>query len=113
MPPTSAFFNSPPILGFPGQTTYSFTKRAITMDEMKIIEISERSMSTLSIISSIFIVTTFMGFANLRAKLVNRLIFYATWGNLLTNVGTLISVSGIKAGLDSGLCQTQGFLIQW
>ncbi|KAL8895886.1 MAG: hypothetical protein Q9207_007967 [Kuettlingeria erythrocarpa] len=45
-------------------------------------------------------------------KPVNRLIFYASWGNMLGNAATLISQSGIKAGQRSALCQFQAFLIQ-
>ncbi|KAL8649165.1 MAG: hypothetical protein Q9226_005688 [Calogaya cf. arnoldii] len=45
-------------------------------------------------------------------KPINRLIFFASWGNALCNVATLMSQSGIRAGPDSHLCQFQGFLIQ-
>ena len=45
-------------------------------------------------------------------KPVNRLIFYASWGNLLGNIATLISQDGVRAGQNSALCQVQAFLIQ-
>lgn len=45
-------------------------------------------------------------------KPINRLIFYASWGNALCNIATLMSQSGVRAGRDSHLCQFQSFLIQ-
>ena len=84
-----------------------------TMDEMQVVEIVERTMSPLSILGSIFVLVSFLTCPSLNQKSVNRLIFYASWGNMITNVATLISVSGLRAGVHSGLCQAQGFLIQW
>ena len=75
------------------------------------IEAVERVMSVVSLCGALFIISTFMAFRSLR-KPINRLIFYATFGNLLTNVATLISTSGIQAGSKSGLCIFQGFFIQ-
>ncbi|KAK1141971.1 hypothetical protein N8T08_008294 [Aspergillus melleus] len=46
-------------------------------------------------------------------KPINRLVFYASWGNIMTNLATVVSQSGIHAGLNSPLCQLQAFLIQW
>lgn len=45
-------------------------------------------------------------------KPINRLIFYASWGNALCNIATLMSQTGIRAGRDSHLCQFQSFMIQ-
>ena len=46
---------------------------------------------------------------------INRLVFYATWGNILANVATLISTSGIPTDGQAlnALCEFQGVLIQW
>ena len=84
-----------------------------TMEDMRIVEIVERTMSTISILGSIFVLISFLTCPSLNQKSVNRLIFYASWGNMMSNVATLISVSGLRAGVKSGLCQAQGFLIQW
>lgn len=83
------------------------------MDELHVVEIVERTMSPISILGSIFVLVSFLTCPSLNQKSVNRLIFYASWGNMITNVATLISVSGLRAGTKSGLCQAQGFLIQW
>ncbi|MCJ1254764.1 hypothetical protein MMC24_002580 [Lignoscripta atroalba] len=79
---------------------------------MYAIETTERVASIFSLIGTTFIFFTFIISPALR-KPINRLIFYASWGNTMYNVATLISQEGIKAGKNSPLCQIQGFLIQW
>ncbi|KFY94550.1 hypothetical protein V500_03165 [Pseudogymnoascus sp. VKM F-4518 (FW-2643)] len=44
---------------------------------------------------------------------IQRLIFYATLGNVLINAATLIASSGISRGVGSPLCQFQAFALQW
>ena len=75
------------------------------------LEVTERVASCLSLAGVTFIILTFAFFPAFR-KPVNRLIFYASWGNLMGNAATLISQSGTKAGVNSALCQFQAFLIQ-
>ena len=75
------------------------------------LEIIERVASCISIIGTSFVFTTFIYSPAFR-KPINRLIFYASWGNMLCNIATLIAQTGIRAGRDSHLCQFQGFLIQ-
>ena len=79
--------------------------------ELLAIEIVERVVSILSLFGAILIISTFTTFPSLR-KPINRLVFYATFGNLLTNIATLISFSGIRRGDGSALCIYQGFFIQ-
>jgi hypothetical protein len=93
--------------------TATASPHAFTMEEMQVVEIVERTMSPISILGSLFVIISFLTCPSLNQKSVNRLIFYASWGNLITNVATLISISGLRAGVRSGLCQAQGFLIQW
>lgn len=81
-------------------------------NQMRVIEVSERTMSVLSLIGSLFIISTFIAFPFFR-KPINRLVFYASIGNILCNTATLISTSGLGAGESSSLCQFQGVLIQW
>jgi hypothetical protein len=82
--------------------------------QMMAIQVSERTMSVLSIVGSLFIITTFLRWHYFR-KPINRLVFYASFGNLMANVATLISTSALPSGNDSfsGLCEFQGILIQW
>ncbi|KAL8933109.1 MAG: hypothetical protein Q9211_005959 [Gyalolechia sp. 1 TL-2023] len=85
--------------------------RQLTPYQLRTLETTERVASCFSVVGTIFIMLTFVWSPKFR-KPVNRLIFYASWGNALCNVATLMSQSGIRAGRDSHLCQFQGFLIQ-
>lgn len=84
----------------------------ISPSQGQTLEIVEKVTSAFSLLGTAFIVTTFLLDSNFR-KPINRLVFFATWGNLLANVGTLISRSAIHMGATSPLCQFQSFLIQW
>ncbi|KLJ10350.1 hypothetical protein EMPG_14259 [Blastomyces silverae] len=80
--------------------------------QLHAIEASVRAMSAVSVTSSFFVITSFL-WSKLFQTPVNRLMFYATWGNVLANVGTMIGGDGISRGSGSSLCRCQAFLIQW
>lgn len=82
------------------------------LSEGQLIAISdiERACSVLSLLGSIFVIVTFTMSRSFH-KPVNRLVFYATFGNMMTNVGTLMSRSYLESPQSVG-CQFQGFLIQ-
>jgi hypothetical protein len=80
--------------------------------QIRAIEIAERVGSVLSLVGAAFIITTFLTHKSFH-KPINRLVFYAAFGNIMSNVGTLVSTSGIDFGVNSSLCQFQAFLIQW
>ncbi|EAW14693.1 putative cAMP receptor-like protein [Aspergillus clavatus NRRL 1] len=80
--------------------------------ELFAISTTERICSVISLAGASIIVVSFLSSSSFR-KPINRLVFYASWGNIMANVGTLISQSGISSGTGSRLCQFQGFLIQW
>ncbi|KAJ5698303.1 hypothetical protein N7462_000308 [Penicillium macrosclerotiorum] len=80
--------------------------------QLAAISVTERVCSTISLIGTFVIVATFIGSRSFR-KPINRLVFYASWGNIMANIATLVSQSGIHAGVGSSLCQFQAFLIQW
>jgi hypothetical protein len=71
----------------------------------------ERACSTLSLMGCVFVLVTFSVSDAFRQRAINRMVFYATFGNMLTNVGTLMTTSYIN-NVDSFGCQFQGFLIQ-
>lgn len=97
-----------------GTVTSNITKlTGLTMNQLLVVEVVERLMSAISIVASLFVLISYICFSSLNQKSVNRIIFLATWGNLMSNTGTLISVSGLKAGTHSSLCQVQAFLVQW
>jgi|ERR1700722_1388453 hypothetical protein len=85
---------------------------SFTDHQIRAIEIAERVGSVLSLVGAGFIITTFLSHKSFH-KPINRLVFYAAWGNIMSNVGTLLSTSGINLGVNSSLCQFQAFLIQW
>lgn len=80
--------------------------------ESRFIEVSERVCSVLSLIGTSIIIGTFIS-SNLFRKPINRLVFYASWGNILSNVATMISVAGYANGIKTPLCLVQAFFIQW
>lgn len=74
------------------------------------VSIIERVCSVFSLLACLFIILTFClskGFH----KPINRLVFYASFGNMLSNVATLISRSYVEQP-TSPSCQAQAFLIQ-
>ena len=87
------------------------TAMSLSSRQFTAIEITERVASSFSVLGSLFIIATYLASSNFH-KPINRLIFYASWGNMIANVATLVARSGIRAGPDSALCQSQGFLIQ-
>ncbi|GJN81189.1 hypothetical protein PLIIFM63780_004721 [Purpureocillium lilacinum] len=79
-------------------------------DQLNAISIIERSCSVLSLLGCIFTIATFC-MSSAFHKPINRLVFYASFGNMMTNVGTLMSRAYLTK-VDSFGCQFQGFLIQ-
>lgn len=73
-------------------------------------ELIERFASSLSLIGIFFIVVTYAISTSFH-KPINRLVFYASVGNIFTNVATLMSRQHLPFP-DSPLCQFQAFLIQ-
>ena len=83
----------------------------LTIGQTNALMITERVVSVFSIFGLVFIMVTFYFLSSLN-KTINRLVFYASFGNLGMNIACLISEDGIKAGELSPLCQFQAFLIQ-
>jgi len=75
-----------------------------------VISIVERSCSVFSLLGCVFIISTFCLDRAFR-KPINRLVFYASFGNLMTNVATLMARAFIGDENSAG-CQFQAFLIQ-
>lgn len=70
----------------------------------------ERVCSVLSLLGCVFIIISF-SVSKAFHKPINRLVFYASFGNMLTNVGTLMARQFIRTPASFG-CQFQAFLIQ-
>ncbi|KAI6093098.1 family A G protein-coupled receptor-like protein [Hypoxylon rubiginosum] len=82
----------------------------LTSGQLEAISIIERIGSVCSLLGCVFVILTFI-FSKAFRKPINRLVFYASFGNMMTNVGTLMSREYVTQ-LDSFACQFQGFLIQ-
>jgi hypothetical protein len=74
------------------------------------ISVIERVCSVFSLLGCVFIIATFC-LSRAFHKPINRLVFYASFGNLMTNVATLMARTYVGDTNSAG-CQFQGFLIQ-
>ncbi|KAF4628326.1 hypothetical protein G7Y89_g9824 [Cudoniella acicularis] len=86
----------------------------LTGNQRMALVITERVNSGLSLLGILFIITTFI-FSPFFNKPINRLIFFASWGNIGSNIAGLISEAGpasITGPNPSTLCQIQAFLLQ-
>lgn len=83
----------------------------LTPKQHLVMVLTERLISGVSIIGILFIILTYM-FSSSFSKPINRLVFYASWGNLGLCIVAMISLNGPDAGDDSPLCQFQGFMAQ-
>ncbi|KAK4215585.1 hypothetical protein QBC37DRAFT_371850 [Rhypophila decipiens] len=83
----------------------------ITDQEAEVIIYIERICSVFSLLGCIFVLATFSFSPAFRNRAINRLVFLATFGNMLTNVATLMTRT-FTLDVDSFGCQFQGFLIQ-
>lgn len=83
----------------------------LTSGQKNALMITERVVSIFSILGIFFVLVTFYFLCSFN-KPINRLVFYASFGNLGMNIACLISEDGINAGPLSPLCQFQAFLIQ-
>lgn len=84
--------------------------RDLTAGELEAISVIERVGSIFSLLGCLFVIITF-SFSKAFHKPINRLVFYASFGNMMTNVGTLMSRRYVTE-IDTFGCQFQGFLIQ-
>jgi hypothetical protein len=82
----------------------------LSPEQQTAISAIERAGSVLSILGCIIIIVTF-SISKAFHKPINRLVFYASFGNMMTNVATLIA-RDLVAFPDSVGCQFQGFLVQ-
>lgn len=84
----------------------------LTDGQLNAISIMERTCSAISLLGCIFTIVTFVCLRAFREKPVNRLVFYASLGNMGSNIGTLMSRSFLD-DIDSFGCQFQAMLVQW
>jgi hypothetical protein len=88
----------------------SSTTNELTQAQLSALSVIERVCSVFSLLGCIFIIISFCC-SKAFHKPINRLVFYASFGNMMTNVGTLMAREYISMP-DSVGCQFQAFLIQ-
>lgn len=84
---------------------------SLTASQMETLMIVERVSTVPSLVGIAFIVYTYW-LCKEFDKPINRLVYFASFGNLGMNIATLISMNGPLSGQNSALCQLQAFLIQ-
>lgn len=90
---------------------HDLSASSLTTTQMQALIVTERVNSAVSIAAIFFVVFTYLlapGFN----KPINRLIFFASFGNLGSAVAALISENGPLSGTKSVLCKLQAFLVQ-
>ncbi|RPA90563.1 family A G protein-coupled receptor-like protein [Choiromyces venosus 120613-1] len=85
---------------------------AWTTLQLEILQTTSRVSSVFSLLGASFIIITFCTSTSFH-KPINRLAFFAAFGNILTNVATITSRKGIEHGNQSALCRIQATFIQW
>lgn len=88
------------------------SKMTWTTRELEILQTTSRVSSVFSLLGASFIIITFCSSESFHRP-INRLAFFAAFGNILTNVATITSREGIQHGSESGLCKAQASFIQW
>ncbi|EGO55229.1 hypothetical protein NEUTE1DRAFT_131048 [Neurospora tetrasperma FGSC 2508] len=83
----------------------------ITPEDTESIVVIERVCSALSLLGGLFVITSFSVSDAFRQRAINRMVFFATFGNILTNVATLMTTA-FTDDINSFGCQFQGFLVQ-
>jgi len=85
-------------------------QKDLSRKQLDVLAIIERTCSVFSLLGCILIIATFCT-SKVFHKPINRLVFYASFGNAMTNVATLMARSYVGAPNSAG-CQVQAFLIQ-
>jgi hypothetical protein len=84
----------------------------ITPHQLINFSVLERVGSVLSLAGCSFIAITFL-FSKAFHKPINRLVFYASMGNVFTNIATIMARAAVETKHYNGpFCQFQAFLIQ-
>lgn len=82
----------------------------LTERQLNGFSVIERVCSVLSLLGCLLVIITFSTSKSFH-KPINRLVFYASFGNMMTNVATLMARTYLGDTNSAG-CQFQAFLIQ-
>ncbi len=82
----------------------------LTAAQLDLFSTLERVASVFSLIGILWVIVSFLGFKSFH-KPINRMVFYASLGNIFTAVATIISRTALIHP-TSAFCQFQGLLVQ-
>ena len=82
---------------------------ALSEDQISVLNIIQQVGASLSIVGCVFIIGTFC-FCDAFHKPINRLVFYASFGNLMASVAFMMAGLYIDSPTSAG-CQAQAFLL--
>lgn len=82
----------------------------LTAGQLSAIGTIEKICSVFSFLGCLFVITTFC-MSRAFHKPINRIVLYATFGNMMSNIGTLMSRSFLT-DIHSAGCQCQAFILQ-
>lgn len=83
----------------------------LSQSKIDILVALERVGSSLSLIGITAIVVTYWAFKRMRT-VPNLFLLFASIANAGAGVACLIGFDGLRAGINSALCQTQAFLLE-
>ena len=103
-----------PVMCAPGFNDLYFliSKMPFRQGDLDIFERTSRISSGFSLAGASFIILTFCTSKKFHRP-INRLAFYASFGNIVTNLATIYSREGIRQGKESRMCQAQAAILQW
>ncbi|KAH7198995.1 uncharacterized protein B0J16DRAFT_353317 [Fusarium flagelliforme] len=81
----------------------------LSLGDVRVITVIQQVCSVLSIVGCLFIITTFL-LCDAFHKPINRLVFYASFGNIMASICFIMADSFVKHPNGPG-CQTQAFLL--
>jgi len=84
----------------------------LTGDQIWICAIAERISSSISVTATLLMFICYFSLKRFRSLLSNRLLIFASVANLACNAATLMGGSGLL-DVNSSVCQTQAFLLEW
>ncbi|KAJ0139627.1 Fusaric acid cluster transcription factor FUB10 [Fusarium oxysporum f. sp. albedinis] len=84
-------------------------RTGLTTSDVKLITIIQQVCSVLSLVGCLFIIATFC-LCDAFHKPINRLVFYASFGNIMASICFIMADSFIREPDGAG-CQTQAFLL--
>ena len=82
---------------------------ALTANDIRLMSIIHQVCSALSLLGCLFIILSFC-FCRAFHKAINRLVFYASFGNIMASVGFIMADKFLDSPNGAG-CQTQAFLL--